>query len=159
MVKICEPKGIFLYILPIENENQKAYNITIKRGTPQETEQATGREGKKMNKTVEVNFWKRMDNPEVMGSAVADKARQIAEFIESLELVYYDTYVTSEFSGYVEGIVRGYQTNEQAYDDLYIATTLDLHIIQFKSVELGFFLSYLKERWSERLEFAREQGI
>ena len=112
-----------------------------------------------MNKTVEVNFWKRMDNPEVMGWTVADKARQIAEFIESLELVCYDTYVTSEFSGYVEGIVRGYQTNEQAYDDLYIATTLDLHIIQFKSVELGFFLSYLKERWSERLEFAREQGI
>ena len=109
-----------------------------------------------MNKTVEVNFWKRMGNPEVMGWAVADKARQIAEFIESLELVYYDTYVTSEFSGYVEGIVRGYQINEQAYDDLYIATTLDLHIIQFKSVELGFFLSYLKERWSERLEFARE---
>lgn len=112
-----------------------------------------------MNKTVEVNFWKRLDKPEVMGWAVADKARQIAEFIESLELVCYDTYVTSEFSGYVEGIVRGYQTNEQAYDDLYIATTLDLHIIQFKSVELGFFLSYLKERWSERLEFAREQGI
>ena len=148
-----------MYILPIENENQKAYNMTIKRGTPQESEQATGREGKKMNKTVEVNFWKRMGNPEVMGWAVADKARQIAEFIESLELVCYATYVTSAFSVYVEGIVRGYQTNEQAYDDMYIATTLDLHIIQFKSVELGFFLSYLKERWSERLEFAREQGI
>ena len=112
-----------------------------------------------MNKTVEVNFWKRLDNPEVMGWSVADKARQIAEVIESLKLVCYDTYVTSEFSSYVEGIVRGYQTNEQAYDDLYIATTLDLHSIQIKSVELGFFLSYLTESWVKYLEFAREQGI
>ena len=40
-----------MYILPIANENQKAYNITIKRGTPQESEQATGREGKKMDTT------------------------------------------------------------------------------------------------------------
>lgn len=38
-----------------------------------------------MNKTVEVNFWKRMGNPEVMGWAVADKARQIAEFIGTMD--------------------------------------------------------------------------
>ena len=39
-----------MYILPIENENQKAYNDNHQEGAPQESEQATGREGKKMTK-------------------------------------------------------------------------------------------------------------
>ena len=65
-----------------------------------------------------VNKWRRLDNGEVMGYEVARKARELADFFESLNFMYYDTYGTRNFSSYVESAIRGYQANEQAYDDM-----------------------------------------
>ena len=112
-----------------------------------------------MNKEIEARFWRRLDNPEVMGYKVADEARQIAEFVENLELVVYDTYSTGCFGRYVEGKLRSYQFNEQEYDELFITTTLDLHAVQIRSLCLAYFLDWLKDTWADRLAFARENNI
>lgn len=72
-----------MYILPIENENQKAYNITIKRGTPQEVN-----EMKKYNMhKIMVNAWniRRVNN--VSMSTALRAAWALAKAINTAEQV------------------------------------------------------------------------
>ena len=72
-----------MYILPIENENQKAYNITIKRGTPQEVN-----EMKKYNMhEIMVNAWniRRVNN--VSMSTALRAAWALAKAINTAEQV------------------------------------------------------------------------
>ena len=106
-----------------------------------------------------VNKWRRLDNGEVMGYEVARKARELADFFESLNFMYYDTYGTRNFSSYVESAIRGYQANEQAYDDMHITTTLDLHDVQCNSYGLHDFDYYMSERWRDYFMYALENGI
>lgn len=110
-----------------------------------------------MNIKHEANFWRRFaEHGEELGYQVAAEAESIANFIDSLELVVYDTYHTRNFDNYVEGLVRGYQTNEQDYDNCSISTTLDLHFIRFYSMGLHNFIWYLKHNtiWKDRIEYA-----
>lgn len=118
-------------------------------------------EGMKMElwQEVIVNKWERLNNPQVMGIEVARKAGEIADFFRSLSYVYYDTFVTKQFSDYVAGMIRGYQVNEQAYDDMHINTTLDLHSVTCTSYGLKYFDSYLSRKWKEYFMFALNQGI
>ena len=70
-------------ILPIENENQKAYNITIKRGTPQEVNKM-----KKNNMhEIMVNAWniRRVNN--VSMSTALRAAWALAKAINTAEQV------------------------------------------------------------------------
>ena len=106
-----------------------------------------------------VNKWRRLDNGEVMGYEVARKARELADFFESLNFMYYDTYGTRSFSSYVESAIRGYQANEQAYDDMHITTTHDLHDVQCNSYGLHDFDYYMSERWRDYFMYALENGI
>jgi len=106
-----------------------------------------------------VNKWRRLDNGEVMGYEVARKARDIADFFEGLHFLYYDTYGTQKFSSYVEGAIRGYQFNEQAYNDMSITTTNDLHDVMCSSYGLHDFDYYMSTRWREQFTFALENGI
>lgn len=72
-----------MYILPIENENQKAYNITIKRGTPKEVN-----EMKKYNMhKIMVNAWniRRVNN--VSMSTALRAAWALAKAINTAEQV------------------------------------------------------------------------
>ena len=97
-----------------------------------------------------VNKWRRLDDGEVMGYEVARKARELAD---------YDTYGTRNFSSYVESAIRGYQANEQAYDDMHITTTHDLHDVQCNSYALHDFDYYMSERWRDYFMYALENGI
>lgn len=106
-----------------------------------------------------VNKWRRLDNGEIMGYEVARKAREIADFFESLNFLYYDTYGTRKFSSYVEGMIRGYQFNEQAYSDMSITTTNDLHDVMCSSYGLHDFDYYMCEHWKNYFMFAHENGI
>ena len=72
-----------MYILPIANENQKAYTITIKRGTPQEVN-----EMKKYNMhKIMVNAWniRRVNN--VSMSTALRAAWALAKAINTAEQV------------------------------------------------------------------------
>lgn len=72
-----------MYILPIENENQKAYNVTIKRGTPQEVSKM-----KKYNMhEIMVNAWniRRVNN--VSMSTALRAAWALAKAINTAEQV------------------------------------------------------------------------
>lgn len=106
-----------------------------------------------------VNRWRRLDNGEVMGYEIARKARQIADFFEGLNFLHYDTYGTREFSDYVEGQIRGFQFNEQAYNDMSITTTNDLHDVICSSYGLHSFDDYMCKRWRNYFMFALENGI
>ena len=106
-----------------------------------------------------VNKWERLNNPSVMGHEVARKAGQIADFFRNIFLVSYDTYATNKFGDYVEGAIRGYQCNEQMYDDMHITTTLDLHNVTCSSYGLHDFDFYLGNLWKDYFMFALEQGI
>lgn len=106
-----------------------------------------------------VNKWRRLDNGEVMGYEVARKARELADFFESLNFLYYDTYGTREFSSYVEGTIRGFQFNEQMYDDMSITTTNDLHDVICSSYGLHEFDYYISGKWKDQFMFALENGI
>jgi len=106
-----------------------------------------------------VNKWRRLDNGEVMGWEIARKAREIAEFFESLNFLYYDTYGTRKFSSYVEGQIRGFLFNEQMYEEMSVTTTNDLHDVQCKSYGLHEFDHYMSERWRDYFMFALENGI
>lgn len=106
-----------------------------------------------------VNKWERLNNGEVMGYEVARKAHEIAEFFKSLNFLYYDHYGTRDFSNYVESMIRGYQCNNNAYEDMSITTTLDLHDVMCSSYGLHDFDNYICERWRDYFRFAIEQGI
>lgn len=106
-----------------------------------------------------VKKWNRLDNSEVMGCEVARKAREIADFFKSLCFMCYDTYGTRNFSSYVESAIRGYQANEQAYDDMHIITTHDLHDVQCNSYGLHDFDRYMSERWHDYFMYALKNGI
>lgn len=106
-----------------------------------------------------INKWRRLDNSEVMGYDVARKAREIADFFEGLNLLYYDEYGTRKFSDYVEGQIRGYQFNEHAYSDMSISTTNDLHDVTCSSYGLHDFDYYMCERWRDYFMFALENGL
>ncbi len=106
-----------------------------------------------------VKKWRRLDNTEVMGYDIARKARELADFFESLRFLYYDRYGTRTFSSYVEGMIRGYQVNEQAYEDISITTTFDLHDVMCSSYGLHDFDYYMCKRWSDCFMFALENGI
>lgn len=106
-----------------------------------------------------VNKWERLNNPEIMGYEVARKAGEIADFFRNICLLCYDTYTTDKFSGYVEGLIRGYQCNEQIYDDIHIATTYDLHNVTCTSYGLSDFDDYLCQLWSDYFTYALDHGI
>ena len=108
---------------------------------------------------VKVNKWRRLNNPEVMGWKTAAEAGALADFFENLTFLYYDRYGTDKFDSYVEGQIRGYQFNEQAYEDMYVTTTHDLHHVQCSSYGLHDFDHYMSKRWEDRFTFARENGI
>lgn len=106
-----------------------------------------------------VNKWRRLDNTEVMGWEVARQARQLAEFFESICFSHYDHYHTSTFGDYVEAHIRGYQFNEQAYDDMNVTTTNDLHYVTCNSYGLHDFDYYMGCRWKDRFMYALDMGI
>lgn len=106
-----------------------------------------------------VNKWRRLDNGEIMGHEIARKARELADFFEGLNFLYYDTYGTERFSRYVEGLIRGFQTNENLYDEMSVTTTLDLHSVQCTSYGLREFDHYMSERWRDYFFFAYKNGI
>ena len=56
-------------------------------------------------------------------------------------------------------MIRGYQVNEQAYKDMSITTTLDLHDVMCSSYGLHDFDYYMCKRWSDYFMFALENGI
>lgn len=106
-----------------------------------------------------VNKWERLNNSEVMGCEVARKAGQIADFFRNIRLICYDTFTTEKFGDYVEGAIRGYQFNEQMYDEMHVTTTLDLHNVKCSSYGLHDFDYYLSNLWKDYFWFALEQGI
>lgn len=106
-----------------------------------------------------VNKWERLNNPEIMGYEVARKAGQIADFFRNIFWISYDVYTANKFGDYVEGAIRGYQCNEQNYDDMHITTTLDLHNITCSSYGLHDFDYYISNLWRDYFMFALEQGI
>jgi hypothetical protein len=108
---------------------------------------------------VKVNKWRRLDNAKVMGWQTAAEARSMASFFENLYSLGYDKYTTNQLSAYIDGQVRGYQFNEQAYADMSITTTHDLHNIQCSSYGLHDFDNYMSKRWQKRFEYARDMGI
>lgn len=108
---------------------------------------------------IEVNRFQRMANPDVMGYQAAAEAQSIADFLKSLTMVCYDTYVSTDFGRYIEGVARGYQFNEQEYEGLHINTTYDIRSIQIDSVTLHNLIETIKEKWEQRIYFARDNGL
>lgn len=112
-----------------------------------------------LSRDINANFFRRMTNAEVMGWQVAAEAQSIVNFINDLEFVRYDTYVSKHFDSYIERLARGYQINNSEYEDLSINTTLGLHVIQVKSVALEDLIQSIKHKWEPRIEFARQNGL
>ena len=105
------------------------------------------------------NIFQRMTNIKVMGWQVAAEAQSIVEFINDLELIDYDTYISKHFDSYIERLVRSYQINNSEYEDLSINTTFDLHVLQVKSMALEDLIQSIKHKWEPRIEFARQNGL
>lgn len=106
-----------------------------------------------------INKWERLNNPEVMGYVTASKADDVANFFNNISLVSYDTYTAHNFGRYIEGMLRGYQSNNQVHDEIHLSTTYDLHNVTFSSYSLYDFEYYLSNIWKEEFIFALENGI
>lgn len=106
-----------------------------------------------------VNKWERLNNAEIMRYEVAHKAAEIANFFRNIVQIGYDTYATEDFGGYAEAALRGYQSHEQAWEDVYITTTHDLHYAKCSSYGLYDFERYLTERWKEYFAYALKKDI
>lgn len=107
---------------------------------------------------LEKKFWNDLNNIDVMGTAPARKAESMVNFLNNLN-ENNGEYSCKKFDSYIEGMVRAYQFNEQDYEDVHIATTLDLHHIGMTADGLDNFIEYMKDEWIEYIEFARENGI
>lgn len=114
-----------------------------------------------MNLNARKMLWKALDNGEAMGYAIADRARQIVELIDSLNQNGND-YSTQTFGKYAEQMVRSFKILEKVEPEYCtISTTLDLHHIGFNSIGLEEFLDWLTDKWESDgyIGFAREIGI
>jgi hypothetical protein len=109
-----------------------------------------------MNREHEINWWKKfVYKGEKLGYRVAAEAESIVSFLEGLKNLN-GIFSTDDFDNYIEGLVRGYQINEQDYEECHIKTTHDLHTIEFTSFGLDYFIDYIKEEtyWKNRIDYA-----
>lgn len=108
-----------------------------------------------MNREYEINWWTKFTNKgEELGYKVAEEAGYLVDFLKSLKHNG-NIFYTSYFNNYIEGLVRGFQINENEYYDCRISTTHDLHYIEFTEETLDWFFCRLKETiWKDRVEYA-----
>lgn len=113
-----------MYILPIANENQKAYNITIKRGKPQEVNEmyTLTLNDEQMEIVSQALSWyqKTMDK-ESKSAPNRDKAKVYAHRVEDIFKVRLDLGLTTrnggpkEFSGWRKQMLDDIYETEKAY--------------------------------------------
>ena len=109
-----------------------------------------------MNREHEIAWWEKfIDKGEELGYQVSREASSIVDFLKKIRYCNYE-WCTETFDEYIEGLVRGFQFNEQEYDECHIRTTHDLHSIAISDAAIEEFLYWVKEEtyWKDRINYA-----